>query len=366
MFEDLVTPAALVDIDVFEANIQRGVHRAAELGVDLRPHAKTVKSPELLERVVAAGATGFTVSTLGELRTLAAVSADLMYAVPVAAGKGLALREALGDAEVRLTVILDSTAGILGVPSDPRIDVAIEIDCDGHRGGVRPDDPMVYELADRLGDRLRGVMTHGGGSYLVSASEVATLAAAERDAVVGVAAGLRERGHRPGMVSVGSTPTFFSVDHLRGVTEARPGVYLFGDLSMVALGVMRESDLALSTLATVVGVVDRGRRALIDAGWSALSQDRGVPALDAMTGLGRVSTVGLDLSDSELIVSEANQEHGFVTMRNGGHTGLGVGERVRVWPNHACATAEMHSRLALVRGEDVIGRADRPRGWGPA
>ncbi|MEX2654571.1 MAG: alanine racemase [Acidimicrobiia bacterium] len=365
MFGDLVTPAALVDMDVFAANTGQGVQRAAELGVDLRPHAKTVKSPELLGSVVAAGASGLTVSTLAELRTLAAVSTDIMYAVPVAAGKSPALLEALGDAPIRLTVVVDSVSGLLGVPSDPRVDVAIEIDCDGHRGGVRPDDPRVYSLADQIVEhhRLRGVMTHGGGSYLVGASEVPMLATAERDAVVGVAAGLRDRGHDVDLVSVGSTPTFFGVDHLRGASEARPGVYLFGDLSMVSLGVMRPTELALSTLATVVGVVDRGHRALIDAGWSALSQDRGVPALKGMTGLGSVTTAGL--ADSELIVSEANQEHGFVTMRTGGPTGLEVGERVRVWPNHACATAEMHSRLALVRGEEVIGRAERPRGWGP-
>lgn len=368
MFEDLATPTALVDVGVFEANLQRGHRRAADLGVGLRPHAKTVKSPELLESVVSAGARGLTVSTLGELRTLAAVSADIMYGVPVAAGKGPAVLDALGDAPIRLTVIVDSVSGLAGVPSDPRIDVAIEVDCDGHRGGVRPDDPLVTELADRISEhhRLRGVMTHGGGSYLGEPSEVARLAVAEREAVVGVASVLRDRGHRFDMVSVGSTPTFFTVDHLRDVTEARPGVYLFGDLSMVALGAMRLPDLALSTLATVVGVVDRGRRALIDAGWSALSQDWGVPALERTTGLGRVATVGRGLSDSDLVVSDANQEHGFVTMRTGGLTGLSVGERVRVWPNHACATAEMHSSLVLVRGEDVIGPVDRPRGWRPA
>ena len=365
MFAQVATPAALVDLDVFDANAHRGKVRAGRLGVALRPHAKTVKSPDLLAGILGPETRGFTVSTLGEIRALGVIVDDLLYAVPLAAGKASAVLAALGDADLRLTVVVDSVAGLAGVPQDSRIDVAIEIDCDGHRGGISPDDPVLSELAARVatGHRLAGVMTHGGGSYLGSKAHVVSVASQEREAVVGAALRLRDDGHDIAMVSVGSTPTFAAVDHLEGVTDARPGVYLFGDLSMEFLGACGPSDLALSVLATVIGSADGGRTSFIDAGWSALSQDRGVPAMAGSTGLGRVGKPGTTPSGADLIVSAANQEHGFVTAPDGGPTRFAIGERVQVWPNHACATAEMHRRLTLVRGGEVVGSAVRPRGW---
>ena len=367
MLSDLATPVAVVDLDVFGRNVAFGAGRASELSVGLRPHAKTVKSPDLLAQVMEAGAVGLTVSTLGEIRTLASIATDLLYAVPVAPGRGSHVVDSLGPADVRLTVTVDSVAAVSAVPSDPRIDVAIEIDCDGHRGGVDPESPTVVEIAERIaaGHRLRGVMTHGGGSYLGSRQDVGRVAGVERDAVVFAASRLLDAGHRIEMVSVGSTPTFVTVDHLDGVTEARPGVYLFGDMSMVELGIFPPDRMALSVLATVIGLRAGGSTALIDAGWSALSQDHGVPSLGGRTGIGAVT--GPDQNGpvvrDGLVVSGSNQEHGFVTAPEGGPTGLAIGDRVRVWPNHACATAEMHSEFVTVRGPDIVGTVGRPRGW---
>jgi D-serine deaminase-like pyridoxal phosphate-dependent protein len=277
VLSDLATPVALVDLDVFSRNVAFGATRATELSVALRPHAKTVKSPALLADVMGAGAVGLTVSTLGEIRTLTPIVTDLLYGVPVAPGKASHIVESLGSTDVRLTVIVDSVEAVSAIPSDPRVDVAIEIDCDGHRGGVSPESPTLVEIAERVaaGHRLRGIMTHGGGSYLGTPQEVGRVAGAERDAVVVAASHLRRAGHRIEMVSVGSTPTFVAVDDLEGVTEARPGVYLFGDMSMVELGIFPPDRMALSVLATVIGLVAGGSTALIDAGWSALSQDRG-------------------------------------------------------------------------------------------
>lgn len=352
--DEIPTPAALVDLDRFEANVAYGVERARMLGVALRPHAKTVKSPELLKIVVAGGVVGLTASTLGEVRTLRTVTDDILYAVPVAAGKAASVLDAVGDADLRLTVLVDSVAGLKGVPVDSRIAVAIEIDSDGRRGGVAADDPTLAEVADRVAyrHRLRGVVTHAGGSYLATPPAVVDVARRERDLVREAAATLRGVGHDVEMVSVGSTPTFAAVDHLAGVTEARPGVYLFSDLSMAALGVRPAESMALSVLATVIGL--RGRQAIIDAGWSALSQDRGVPLLEG-SALGRI--------DDRLSVVSATQEHGLVEAVDGSVPGLAVGDRVRVWPNHACATAEMHGSYVTVRGDRVVGTVSRPRGW---
>lgn len=351
MFPQLTTPVAIVDLDVFASNIARGVARAAELGVGLRPHAKTVKSPELMARVVEAGVSGLTVSTLCELESLRHLTSDFLYAVPLAFGKQARLLDALDVAEVRLTVVVDSVEGVMAVPDDPRIDVAIEIDSDGLRGGVPPTSPELVTIAERVGSRLRGVMTHAGASYLETPDVVASV---ERDAVVLAAARLRDAGHVIDMVSVGSSPTFAAVDHLHGVSEARPGVYLFGDESQVALGASGAEDVAMTVLATVIG--HRGRAVVVDAGWSALSQDRGVPRLQ---GCGYGVTEG----DSDLVVSAVTQEHGIVERMSGADPGLAVGDRIRIRPLHACATAEMHPSFATVRGTTWVGRVTRPRGW---
>lgn len=352
VFGDLPTPVLVVDVDVFDANVVRMARRAERLGVGLRPHAKTVKSPQLMERVVAAGVIGLTVSTLGEVATLAHLVDDLLLAVPVAAGKAAHVLAALGDREVRLTLIVDDPAGLEGVPDDSRISVAIEIDSDGVRGGVRADDPALLELAERVAERsvLRGVMTHHGGSYSGTPTDVPSAAARERDAVVAAADRLRNAGHRIDMVSVGSTPTASVAADLAGVTEMRPGVYLFGDRSMVALGACDPGDVAATVISTVIGHTRAGA-ALIDAGWAALGRDAGVPAIGPDPGLGA-------LVESGTVVSSATQEHGVV-----GSGRLAVGDRVRIAPNHACATAEMHDELVLVRGGEVVGRVRRPRGW---
>ncbi len=362
MFPSLATPALLLDAEVFGRNVRRGVARAVALGVGLRPHAKTVKSPELLGQVMELGARGLTVSTLGEIRTLKATAPDLMYAVPVAAGKDTPLLRAMGDDDIAVTVIIDDVANLDGIPRDPRIRVAIEIDSDGHRGGMEPTSGHLVELAERIGERsaFAGVMTHGGGSYLVEPGEVKVVAAAERQAVLDAAARLTESGIACPLVSVGSTPTFFAVDHLDGVTEARPGVYLFGDRSTRVLGACSPDQIAVSVLATVVGQAKGGTISFLDAGWSALSQDRGVPALGDDAGLGAVVD---GAGDDALVVIDANQEHGFVARRGGGPTGLATGSRVAVIPNHACATAELHREIVVVSGESVLGRIERPRGW---
>ncbi len=365
MLSKVPTPALLVDVDVYEANAVRMADRAATLGVALRPHAKTVKSPGLLRSVIGLGATGLTVSTLGELRSLLPLTTDFMYGVPVAEGKAGPVLEAIGSHDVRLTVVVGEMDNLAGVPRDSRIDVVIEIDSDGHRGGIPPEDPRLEELAEAIASRyrLRGVMTHAGGSYLVNPAQVASIAVMERSAVAAAADRLRGAGHEIELVSVGSTPTVAAVDHLAGVTEARPGVYLFGDLSMVALGACTEADIALATLATVIGSSPDGRLSFIDAGWSALSQDKGVPALGEDAGLGVVAPVDGDAMDARLVVSAANQEHGFVTSPDGSPTGLAIGDRVRVFPNHACATAEMHHRMTLVADGEVVGTELRPRDW---
>jgi len=348
-FDLIDTPALLLDEARMMRNIDRLSARATALGVRLRPHIKTAKSDAVARRLLGGPDGAATASTLAEAEALhAAGFRDILYAVGIAPQK-LPRVQALRAQGCNLTVLLDSATQAEALcASHPPIPALIEIDCDGHRGGLRPDDPMLLTLGRKLhaAGCLAGVMTHAGESYGVSGPQAhAAFAEQERRAVVAAAAALRGAGLPCPVVSVGSTPTAHAARDLTGVTELRAGVYVFFDLVMAGIGVCSLDDLALSVLTTVIGHQrDRGW-ILVDAGWMALSRDRGTAAQAVDQGYGLVCDVtGRVLPD--LIVTAANQEHGIIACRPGSGAelpDLPVGTRLRILPNHACATAAQHT-----------------------
>ena len=373
---DLDTPCLILDADRMERNVARLRGRLQGLGVGLRPHLKTGKSIEVARAVMDTPGGPATVSTLMEAEQFAAAGVrDIIYAVGIAPAK-LARAIALRAAGVDLVVLLDTVAQAEAVAVASRaagapIPALIEVDCDGHRAGVRADDSaslIAIGQALEQGGALRGVLTHAGGSY--AARDEAALrrrAEEERDAVVLAAATLRGAGLPCPVVSVGSSPTAHSATDLTGVTEVRAGVFVFFDLVMAGIGVCRIEDVALSVLATVIGFQREKGWILIDAGWMALSQDRGTAKQPADQGYGLVCDVAGN-PYPDLIVADANQEHGIVAVRSGSGGALPdltIGDRVRILPNHACATAAQHPTYHVVRGADATIRAEWPRfrGW---
>ena len=358
---DLETPALVLDAAKMRANIARMNVAARRLGVTLRPHLKTAKSVEVARAMTEGWQEAVTVSTLREAdEFFAAGFRDILYAVGVSPNKlGHAAR--LVRAGCELTLILDSAEAAravadFGPANGVRFPVLIEIDSDGHRAGVRPDDAatlmaIAHTLAN--GAQLRGVMTHGGGSYNSTTPEALTAhAELERTGAVDAAERLRGAGFGCPVVSVGSTPTALFAANLDGVTELRVGVYVFFDLVMAGLGVCGVDEIALSVLTSVIGHrADRGWL-IVDAGWMALSRDRGTQGQAVDQGYGRV-----DEADGELIVVSVNQEHGIVARRDGASIDMArypVGTLLRVRPNHACATAAQHGRYHVVDGGDVV------------
>ncbi|HEY2532520.1 MAG TPA: alanine racemase [Xanthobacteraceae bacterium] len=371
----LPTPAALIDVGRVRGNIARLQSHLRGLGVPLRPHLKTAKCTEVARMVMPTAAGPATVSTLREAEQFAAAGVrDLLYAVGIGPDK-LSRVVALRAAGIDLSIILDSVDQAHAVvaacqDTKTRIPVLIEIDADGERAGLRSDDPRVIEIGralDRGGAELRGVMTHSGGSYGQAGADAHHAAAeSERSAAVKAAEALRRADLPCAVVSVGSTPTAHFARDLAGVTEVRAGVFVFFDLVMAGLGVCTIDDIALSVLATVIGHQSRKGWILIDAGWTALSQDRGTArqALDQGYGL------ACDISGTpypDLIVSRVNQEHGIMTLRPGSTQSLPdipVGSRVRILPNHACATATQFDRYHVLNEiDEVIGTWERFSGW---
>ena len=245
-------------------------------------------------------------------------------------------------------VVLDSLAQAEAVTAASKADGAaipalIEIDADGHRSGLRPGDPMIVAVGRALvdgGAELRGVVTHAGESYGADGDDaIAAFAEQERLAAVTAADALRAAGLPCPIISVGSSPTAHFARDLSGVTEVRAGVYMFFDLVMAGLGVCRMEDIAMSVLTTVIGHQQERGWTIVDAGWLAMSRDRGTAGQKVDQGYGAVCDIDGRMID-DLIMISANQEHGIIASRSDGRRiELPVGTRLRILPNHACATA---------------------------
>jgi len=346
--DSLATPAVLVDLDVLERNVARMAARAREAGIHLRPHAKTHKCPDIARLQRAAGAWGLSVAKVGEAEAFAdAGFDDLFVAYPVVGeDKGRRLL-ALAD-RVRLAVGVDSVEGARSVTGPFReagraLDVMLKIDVGYGRVGVLPEHAVAAARAivDLRGLKLRGVFTHAGHGYLAETkSAVDDIARLEGERLTASASSLRAAGLAVGEVSVGSTPTAAQAMRVPGVTECRPGNYVFHDASQVELGTCGEADCALSILATVVSV-PAPDRAVVDAGSKTLSSDPLRPRAGGYGRiLGRVSRI-----------ERLSEEHGVVAVAGG--ESFRVGERVRILPNHACVVANLHDRLVGTSGDRV-------------
>jgi D-serine deaminase-like pyridoxal phosphate-dependent protein len=383
LLTDLETPALLLDEAVLRANIARMQARMAALGVALRPHVKTAKCIEVA-RLSDGGSCGpITVSTLREADQFAAAGwRDISYAVGITANKFDHVRRLLAQG-VQLGVIVDSVDGARALAdafgpdtlagaarSAGRLRVHIEIDTDGQRAGLAPDAAALLDVAATLqagGVAPAGVLTHCGGAYHCHGDPaLRAMAEQERAGAVHAAERLRRAGHAAPLVSVGSTPTALFAQALPGVTEVRAGVYVFMDLVMAALGVCTPQDIAVSVLTAVVGRrADRGWT-LVDAGWMALSRDRGAAGEFVDQGLGLVCDAAGRVLDDYIVVA-ANQEHGIVAHRSGDPAralDLPVGSLLRILPNHACATAAQHEAYQVLGApQTVTARWPRFGGW---
>lgn len=369
---DLATPALVLDRRKLRANALRMREKTRALGVALRPHVKTSKSIDVLRILAPETSAGITVSTLAEAHYFFERGVtDILYAVGIAPVK---LPEVAGliRAGCNLRIILDTLEAAEAVrdfadAEGIEIQVLIEIDSDGHRAGVAPCDPLLVEIGRRLGKTLAGVMTHAGASYdCRSRGEFEAMAEQERALTVEAAERLRASGRECPIVSVGSTPTLHYARSLEGVTEVRAGVYAFGDLVQSELGTCTISDIAIFVVASVIGHNRQHGRALIDAGFLALSRDHGTAEMPVDWGYGALC----DAVTGELIegvtVSSTNQEHGIITARSGDldFARFPVGRRLGILPNHACATAAAYERYYVTDGgHEVVDAWERVNGW---
>jgi D-serine deaminase-like pyridoxal phosphate-dependent protein len=373
--ERLETPCLVLERGKLERNIGRMRDHLAKLKVALRPHVKTAKSFDVARLALAGQPGGITVSTLKEAEQFFAHGVtDILYAVGITPNK-LDHVAALTRRGADITIILDNVeaariVAARGAALGIEFPALIEIDSDGHRSGVMPEDAALVEIGRILhagGAQLRGIMTHAGDSYNCdTVDKIRAMAIRERAAVVRCAERLRAAGLPCPIVSVGSTPTATYSNDLTGVTEVRAGVYMFFDLVMAGLNVCAIDDIAVSVLATVIGHQPDKGWIITDAGWMAMSRDRGTASQKIDQGYGVVCNLAGRPVDDLLVVS-TNQEHGIIGHRGGGAIDAAkfpVGTLLRILPNHACATGAQHDRYHLVDGSaDVKEIWPRFSGW---
>jgi D-serine deaminase-like pyridoxal phosphate-dependent protein len=364
---DLPTPCLVLDRGILERNLQRMSSAIRRHGVSLRPHLKTAKSAEVGRLAIAGEAGGITVSTIAEAEYFADRGfRDITLAVGITPDK-LERLESLISNDVLLNVITDDVEAARAIAAHPaRFSALIEVDSGEARGGVSPTGAELLDVGRALGAKLGGVLTHAGHSYECRTVEaIRAVAEQERIAVVTAAERLRGAGMRCETVSVGSTPTMAHVERMDGVTEARPGVYMFGDLFQAAIESCTLDDIALTVLSSVIGRRPSKNEIVLDAGAIALSKDRSTASTDEDAGFGLMWDLDAKPSFGRCVVETVYQEHGVVRgdaklpFEN-----LAVGTKVRVAMNHSCLTAAAYDRYFVVNGSrEVVAEWDRINGW---
>ena len=334
---DLTTPVAVVEETVLERNLARMATLARDSGLKLRPHAKTHKSPFIARRQLEHGAVGLTAATLHEAEVFADAGAGDIFIAhpPVGAAKRRRLAELAGRG-LRLAVAMDDAELARDLPAG--VEVMWEVDTGLHRVGTAPGEATARAVAGLPEGRLRGLFTHAGQSYAIERS-----VAARQE--------WRADGIEVGELSVGSSPTaaWAAEAAAGGITEMRPGTYVFGDANQVALGAQQLEDCALGVVATVVATPERERRVL-DCGTKSISADSRVQALAGW---------GFVLGHPDLRIERLNEEHAVVL----GEADLKVGDRVVVIPSHACTSANLHPALLFVGAGEPRWEPVVARGW---
>ena len=362
---DLETPAVIVDRERLLRNIEwaRGVAETRDLR--LRPHVKTHKCLQIAELQLEHGAVGITASKVDEaLVFIEAGLASLTVAYPLLDERKVRrLVSAAQKQRTDLRVVVDSRASVqilarTAAEQSCIVGILIEIDVGLHRCGVDEHDPEVVELARLIVGsewlRFVGLFSHAGHAYAAAnAAEAAEIAAEECRILQRVRGELERAGIQVDEVSVGATPTVLASDSYEGITEIRPGNYVFMDRTPLRLGLISLEQVALTVLTTVVSRNDR--YLITDAGSKVLTSDLGAHGTTGSGGYGLAFAAEekITATSSPLNVVKLSEEHGFVER---GAADIPLGAKLRIVPNHSCPVANLSEELVVVSGLHVVDR----------
>ena len=365
--QDIPTPSFIINLPVLRKNLDFMKSRAKSLGVKLRPHTKTHKTREIA-LLQMDSSRSITVSTLAEAEFfLQEGITDITYAVPVFPGK-LERISRLMEQGADLKILVDHPALLESLESKSRgkgivFKTLIKIDCGYHRAGFPPDSEAALSLARKIHSSkhldFEGILTHAGQSYACkNIREIKQAASEEHSAVMEFAARLDGVGIPCQAISVGSTPTATHAKSFRGVTEMRPGCYVFHDKFQADIGTCALDNCAASILAGIIGVYPERNQFMIDAGALALSRDPGAVHLN------KNQTYGIVSGHDGLFISSLSQEHGMVSGKGPiDFSEFRIGRKILIIPNHCCLAAALFSEYYVIEDQQVKETWRPVRGW---
>lgn len=344
--EQVETPAVVIDLDILDANLKRTAELAAKSGVKLRPHIKTHKSVWIAKKQLEYGAKGITVAKLGEAEIMADGGInDILIAFPLVGPVKLKRLAKLIERGILVTVSVDSieaARGIseVGAAKGMQIPLYLDINTGLHRCGMEPGHPsagLARAISALPGVEVTGLMTHAGHSYgCRDAASARQVAIEEAEGLVATRQLLLDQGLNVPEISVGSTPTSKFAGQLSGVTEMRPGAYVFGDGSQLLPGLIAEAECAMRIYATVVSAPRPGT-VIVDAGSKTLTSD----TTPHRQGYGYLPDY------PGIIVERLSEEHGILSVP--GDCRLQIGDVVSIIPNHCCTVVNLRDELLGVR-----------------
>lgn len=360
--EQLETPVPIVDLDRLSFNLDRMAAYATLHGLRLRPHVKTHKSPRIAADQLRLGAVGLTCATLREAEVMAEVCDDLLLAYPPVGAARLE-RMARLPGHVKVSVAADDANALQALSLAAKLGrreiyVYVEADLGMHRVGVASPEKAVAlakQVRDTSSLRFAGMLFYPGHIRETVDQQSASLTQLQTDIARYVSA-LEDVGLPPGVVSGGSTPAAWRMHEVPGVTEVRPGTYVYNDRTTANIGACDWDDCALTVLATVVSTAVKGQ-AVIDAGTKALGRE---PLRAEGDGYGAL------LDRPDIVVSRLSEEHGILDLSKTDWRPR-LGDQVRIVPNHVCIVVHLFDEIVGVRGHAVETVWDvAARGRGPA
>ena len=353
--KDIDTPALIIDREKMLANLQYMQDFADKHQVALRPHTKTHKMPEIAKLTLAAGACGIAVAKVGEAEAMAAAGLKDIFIA----------NEIVGDTKLEKIRKLAETIDIsFGIDSPCQVEaiervfamaakpaeVLVEIEVGENRSGIIEEADFLVLLATIKKCphvHLKGIFSHDGNTYgAKDVAECLELAVGAQQRTVHFAELAQQQGFECAVVSYGSTPTFMNnVPVVEGITELRPGTYIFMDVGQGnAIGTYDRC--AATVLATVISK-PTAERTIMDAGAKALTKESRVGGICNTNGMGVI------YEHQNINVTKLYDEHTIIINKEL-HDAVEIGDKLRIIPVHICPVCNLYDEAYLVSGDEVV------------